>query len=35
MNPIQWICREYVGNLDLSESDDRPIGLDDKEREIT
>ena len=34
-SPIQWIYREWVGNLELSELDDRPIGSDDKERKIT
>ena len=32
---IQWICREWVGNLDFCELDDRPIGFDNKERKIT
>ena len=35
MSPIQWICREWIGNFDLSESDDEPIGMDDKERKMT
>ena len=35
MSSIQWICREWIGNLDFSELDDRPIGLDDKERKKT
>ena len=35
MSPIQLICREWVGNLDLSESDDQPTGMDDKERKMT
>ena len=35
ISPIQWICREYVGNLDFCKLDDQPIGFDDKERKIT
>ena len=35
MSPIQWICRECVGNLDFCELDDQLIGFDDKERKIT
>ena len=35
MSPIQLICREWVGNLGLSESDKRPTCLSDKKRKIT
>ena len=35
MSPIQLICREWVGNSGLSESDERPTCLNDKKRKIT
>ena len=35
MNPIQLICKEWVGNSGLSESDEQPTCLSDKERKIT
>ena len=35
INPIQWIYREWVENLDLSELNKWPISFNDKERNIT
>ena len=34
MSLIQLICREWVGNSGLSESDERPTCLSDKEKKI-
>ena len=34
MSPIQWICREWIGNLDLSGLDEQPIGLGEKKDDI-